>query len=83
MLSQVAGAGDVGLTPYVRYEQVDTQHRMPAGFERSLSTDSTWFTFGIELKPNPGIVLKVDHAWVSNDADSGVNQFNVNLGYAF
>ena len=83
VLSQVAGAGDVGLTPYVRYEQVDTQHRMPAGFERSLSTDSTWFTFGIELKPNPGIVLKVDHAWVSNDADSGVNQFNVNLGYAF
>ncbi len=83
LLSQVAGAGDVGLTPYVRYEQVDTQHRMPAGFERSLSTDSTWFTFGIELKPDPGIVLKVDHAWVSNDADSGVNQFNVNLGYAF
>ncbi len=83
LLSQVAAAGGVGLTPYVRYEQVDTQHRMPAGFERSLSTDNTYFTFGIELKPNPGIVLKVDHAWVSNDAGSGVNQFNVNLGYAF
>ncbi len=83
LLSQVAGAGGVGLTPYVRYEQVDTQARMPAGFERSLSTDNTYFTFGIELKPVPGVVLKVDHAWVSNDADSGVNQFNINLGYAF
>ena len=83
LLSQVSGAGGVGLTPYVRYEQVDTQHRMPAGFERSLSTDNTYFTVGIELKPNPGVVLKVDHAWVRNDADSGVNQFNVNLGYAF
>ena len=83
LLSQVAGAGGVGLTPYVRYEQVDTQARMPAGFERSLSTDNTYFTFGIELKPNPGVVLKVDHAWVSNDANSGVNQFNINLGYAF
>ena len=83
LLSQVPGAGGVGLTPYVRYEQVDTQHRMPSGFERSLSTDNTYFTVGIELKPNPGVVLKVDHAWVRNDADSGVNQFNVNLGYAF
>ncbi len=83
LLSQVAGAGGVGLTPYVRYEQVDTQARMPAGFERSLSTDNTYFTFGIELKPDPGVVLKVDHAWVSNDADSGINQFNINLGYAF
>ena len=83
VLSQVAGAGGVGLTPYVRYEQVDTQASMPAGFERSLSTDNTYFTFGIELKPDPGVVLKVDHAWVSNDASSGVNQFNINLGYAF
>ena len=83
VLSQVPRAGGVGLTPYVRYEQVDTQHRMPTGFERSLSTDNTYLTFGIELKPIAGVVLKVDHAWVSNDADSGVNQFNVNLGYAF
>ena len=83
LLSQVAGAGDVGLTPYVRYEQVDTQAEMPAGFERSLSTDNTYLTFGIELKPTPGVVLKMDHAWVSNDANSGVNQFNISLGYAF
>ena len=83
LLSQVPEAGGVGLTPYVRYERVDTQHRMPAGFERSLSTDNTYFTFGIELKPDPGVVLKVDHAWVSNDADTGVNQFNISLGYAF
>ena len=83
LLSQVREAGGVGLTPYVRYEQVDTQAEMPAGFERSLSTDNTYLTFGIELKPDPGVVLKIDHAWVSNDASSGVNQFNINLGYAF
>ena len=28
-------------------------------------------------------VMKVDHAWVSNDAETGVDQFNVNMGYAF
>ena len=83
VLSQTASAGSLALTPYLRYEQVDTQDRMPAGFERSLSTDNTFVTLGAELKPIPNVVVKVDHAWVSNDADAGVNQFNVNLGYAF
>ena len=83
VLSQRASAGGVALMPYVRYEQVDTQDRMPAGFERSLSTDNTFVTVGVELKPIPNVVVKIDHAWVSNDADTGVNQLNVNMGYAF
>ena len=83
LLSQVAEAGGVGLTPYIRYEQVDTQATMPAGFERSASTNNTFITLGVDLKPIPNIVVKVDYAWVSNDAESGINQFNVGLGYAF
>ena len=83
VLSQSTFAGGVALTPYLRYEVVDTQDQMPAGFARSLSTDNTYVTAGVELKPIPNIVVKVDHAWVSNDAETGVNQFNVNMGYAF
>ena len=83
LLSQVVGAGDVALSPYVRFEKVDTQAEVPVGFERSASKNNNYFTFGIELKPNPGVVLKIDHMWVSNDASSGTNQFNINLGYAF
>ena len=56
---------------------------MPPGFERSLSTDNAFVTLGVELKPIPNVVVKIDYAWVSNDADTGVNQFNVNMGYAF
>ncbi len=82
VLSQTDSAG-VALTPYVRYEQVDTQDRVPDGLSRSLSTDNTFLTVGIELKPISQIVVKVDHAWVSNDAETGVNQFNVSMGYAF
>ena len=73
----------MALTPYLRYEQGDTQARMPEEFERSLSTDNTFVTLGVELKPIPNVVVKVDHAWVSNDAETGVDQFNVNMGYAF
>ena len=83
LLSQVASTGDVALTPYVRYEKVDTHAALAAGFTRNPSKDNTYTTFGLELKPTPGIVIKVDHMWVHNPADSGVNQFNVNVGYAF
>ena len=83
VLSQAVFSGGVALTPYVRYEVVDTQDRMPVGFARNPSTDNTYTTVGVELKPIPNIVVKVDHAWVSNEVDTGVNQFNVNMGYAF
>ena len=83
LLSQVPEAGGVGLTPYIRYEKVDTQAAVAAGFTRSPSKNNTYTTFGFELKPISNIVLKVDHMWVSNAVDSGVDQFNVNVGYAF
>ena len=83
LLSQVASTGDVALTPYVRYEKVDTHAALAAGFTRNPSKNNTYTTFGLELKPIPGIVVKVDHMWVNNPVDSGVNQFNVNVGYAF
>ena len=83
LLSQVPAAGGVGLTPYIRFEKVDTQAAMAAGFTRSPSRNNNYTTFGVELKPIPNIVVKVDHMWVSNDADTGINQFNINVGYAF
>jgi len=81
-LSQVAST-DVAITPYYRYERVDTQATMPEGFERSLATDNAFKTIGVELKPIPNVVVKADYQWVTNDAQSGQNQFNLNLGYAF
>lgn len=73
----------LALTPYVRYEQIDTQHRVPTGFLRDLSRDGALKTLGVELKPIPNVVLKTDYQWITNQAGTGRNQFNVNMGYAF
>jgi hypothetical protein len=81
VLSQFAST--VALTPYVRYEHIDTQHRVPEGFTRDLARDSVLTTAGIELKPIPNIVVKTDYQWITNEAGTGRNQFNINLGYAF
>ena len=71
------------LTPFVRYENVDTQHKVPTGFTRDLTQDGTFTTFGVELKPIPNIVITGDFERVTNAAEAGRNQFNLSLGYAF
>ena len=73
----------VALSPYARYERIDTQHRVPGGFVRDLARDGVLRTLGIELKPIPNVAIKTDYQWVTNEAGTGRNQFNVNLGYAF
>ncbi len=83
VLSQSSALGGTQLTPYYRWERVDTQATMPVGFDRSRSTDNTFNTIGFEVKPIPNIVVKADYAWVSNDAETSVDQFRVGLGYVF
>jgi hypothetical protein len=82
VLSQISSTR-VSLLPYYRWERVDTQAAMPAGFERSGETRRTLNTIGLEVKPIPNVVLKVDYQIITNDAKTGRNQLNVNLGYAF
>jgi hypothetical protein len=81
VLSQFAS--ELALTPYVRYETVDTQHRVPAGFTRALAQDGTFRTFGVDVKPIRNVVVKTEYQWITNEAATGRNQFNLNLGYSF
>ena len=74
---------EVALTPYVRREHVDTQHRVPAGFSRDLSRDGKFTTLGLDLKPIQNVVVKAEYQWITNAANTGRNQVNVNLGYSF
>ncbi len=71
------------LTPFVRYEAWDTQREVPAGYERNPENDVTQWTAGVVFKPIPQVVVKMDGQWRKNAANTGVNQFNVALGYEF
>jgi len=71
------------LVPYLRYEQLNTQDRVPDGFVASPANDRRLLTLGGMWKPLPNVSLKADYQIVSNEADTGVNQLNVNLGYLF
>ena len=71
------------LLPYVRYEQLDTQRSVPAGFAANPVNDRSVLTLGAAWKPIPQAVVKVDYNVHSSEANTGVNQLNVALGYLF
>jgi hypothetical protein len=73
----------LALTPYYRFEQVNTHADVPAGYLVDPSRDVRLHTFGIDVKPIGNVVVKADYQWITNQANTGRNQFNVALGYAF
>ena len=71
------------LMPYVRYEKVNTQAAVPSGFSVNPANDRTILSVGAQWKPITNIGLKADYQIHRNEAQTGVNQFNVALGYLF
>lgn len=71
------------LIPFARYEALDTQDRVPAGFAADPANDQKIITVGAMWKPIPQIAVKGDYQVRRNDADTGVDQLGVALAYLF
>jgi hypothetical protein len=73
------------LVAFLRYENFDTQFRMPAGFLPLKEFDRDAFIMGVTYYPDPDVAVKADYIWQRNQ--SGVvkspNSFNVGLGWWF
>jgi hypothetical protein len=82
-LSSLFEFGERSLTPYVRYEQLDTQRSVPSGFSRNPANDQRIFTYGLQFRPIPQAVIKADYQDVENEAGTGLNQWNFAIGYIF
>lgn len=82
VLSLKAGSR-AALIPFVRYERYDTQSRVPAGYSRNPENDVKLLTIGVVFKPIEPIAVKLDWQQRKNAASTGVNQWNVGLGYLF
>jgi len=77
------GGSRMALMPFVRYEQYDTQAEVPLGYARNPVNDRNDLTLGIAFKPIDQIVFKADWQQRHNAARTGVNQWNMSLGYIF
>ncbi|MGH9316684.1 MAG: hypothetical protein ACRD1P_06230, partial [Thermoanaerobaculia bacterium] len=77
------GRGRMVLIPFARFERYNTQQSVPAGYLSNPANDVTLWTFGVVFKPIPQIDLKADYQIYSNRADTGVNRFNMAMGFLF
>jgi hypothetical protein len=71
------------LIPFVRWESLNTQASVPAGFQANPANDQQILTLGLSYKPIEQIVIKLDYQDISNGAGTGVDQINAALGYIF
>jgi hypothetical protein len=76
-------ASRMSLTPYIRWEDLNTQDRIPAGFLADPANDQEIMTYGIQFQPLDQLVIKVDYQDMDNGAGTGIDQFNISAGYVF
>jgi hypothetical protein len=78
-----ASFGDVGL--FARYENFNTQFRMPAAYLPLREFDRDALVVGATYWPDPDIALKLDYSPVrsQNSTIIAPNSFNIGLGWWF
>ena len=75
----LAGHERQSLTPFVRWEQIDTQASMPTGYAADPSKDDEIITFGINYQPIDQVVVKLDY----QDWDENPDVWSFLIGYVF
>jgi len=83
VLQWLAPGSEWSVEPFVRFEFVDTQNEMPAGFVADESNEFEVYTVGLHVKPIPNVVLKMDYR--NRVARSGAlgDEFNLGIGVVF
>jgi hypothetical protein len=73
------------LVGFVRYENFDTQYRMPAGFQPLKEFDREAWIVGATYYPDPDVAVKVDYVFLRNQSSvvRVPNSFNIGLGWWF
>jgi hypothetical protein len=71
------------LMPFVRWETVDTQISVPNGYTLNGADLIHEIDLGLAYKPIPQLVFKADYQWYLMGNNSGVDQWNVAMGYVF
>ncbi|MDC9728895.1 MAG: hypothetical protein PSN04_06140 [Methyloprofundus sp.] len=69
------------LAPFFRYEKFDTIATAPTGFADDLSYEQDIFQVGLNYKPIPEVVIKLDYR--NRNAKEGTVPDEINIGFGF
>lgn len=75
------------LSPFVRFEWLDTQADLPSGItraqQRDIGRETRVTNVGLSYKPIPNVVVKLDYRTLDPDRGKIADEFNVGFGFAF
>lgn len=75
---------DDSLSFFLRFEAFDTQEDVPNGVPEDESNEAeTAITYGIDYKPHPNVVIKLDYQDFDNEAEDATDQWNLGIGWMF
>lgn len=74
---------EMSLSPFFRYERIDTQADVPSGFTADESKDNDVINVGFSFKPIPNVVLKFDYRNISANKGKAADEINAGLGFNF
>lgn len=69
--------------PFVRFEKWNTQQSMPDGFARDSSQDVDLWVVGLQYKPIPQVVFKLDYRNFDPKDGHQANEIQALVGYVF
>jgi hypothetical protein len=73
----------MSLSPFYRFEWLDTQHDVPSGFSRDRSQETMVNTVGVSFKPIPNVVIKSDYRNLDSKGGDLPDEFNLGIGFVF
>jgi len=74
---------DMSLSPFIRFERLDTQADVPAGFTPDRSRDIRVINAGLSFKPIPNVVIKLDYRNLDAEVGQIADEFNIGFGFIF
>jgi len=68
----------------VRYDDYDTQYKMPSGVPENPAGDRYEWTMGLSFYPIPNFVIKADYQIREDGTDEDLDDlFNLGIGWQF
>ncbi len=74
---------EMSLEPFFRFEYLDTQNDVPSGFVTDREFKQRLYVPGIQFKPIPNVVLKLDYRQIDDFANASENEVSLGFGLIF
>jgi len=74
---------EMSLEPFFRFEYVDTQNDVPSGFVADRAFKQRLYVPGIQWKPIPNVVLKLDYRKIDDFANTNEDEVSLGFGLIF